>query len=820
MGSARPAGLAVVAFFLLFWSVFTPAVGQNPVGHMVVTTDYELFGTSDLSGGGHVTWTLTGAKADDLRAKILNMFDTYGQIPRGFPFEGTGGTANGDGVLAPLEGVRYTDLLENVLEGSGGTRAQYMQLYPFDLREKNSADPGLGFERSTSGLANTNRTTSGDVEIRFLFEANTSTRSARVSLPTPALAESLYRVFNYEAVQSPTLTAAGVYPGSWPFLEEGGWHIMTTNRCPSGVPSPCAAFWAGNNATGTYANNAVAVSNTTVDNLLAASSPIYVPFDLRFATEAWATFNYTGQVADAQDQLKLEISTDDSFMNWTNLFAAGLDHLPQTPLGAWSIVRVNLTGYLGDRVRLRLNFTSDATGSARGFLIRDFALHAPSFFEGEVDEADTHYLIGPLSFSSPAVRTGGLQVIRTPGGEILFYSSTQNGSAIPNETIRYAAFDFLENPQVLFAVMLVGAYAISRLQHDAYLRYRESHPATYRLAVHKAKWLHRLGSLAIALLVLFYFVPTATWILGVRIFVSGLEYWFAAIALTVILGFGTRAYYSGKLDRATAVEGEETRVVVKKVVIPAGPSGAGAALGTCPHCLREIIGTDPTYRCTCGAMYHLTCAAGLTQCPKCRTPITVDADRTTPDVSMRCESCGELQTVPQGTDPRVAPCSNCSEFLRHLDEGKRYLVVAGNPAIGFAWLRDLTKLGRPAICMTSAAVERMRLEFGVKDVPIVQVSSRGADTIDPKNLDPVGLRSILQITRERKGGVVLYDGLDQIISESSLGDVIGFLRKANDMAFVHGVTVIARISPGVLADEGLRRLNAEFDEYLDLSAQL
>ena len=219
-------------------------------------------------------------------------------------------------------------------------------------------------------------------------------------------------------------------------------------------------------------------------------------------------------------------------------------------------------------------------------------------------------------------------------------------------------------------------------------------------------------------------------------------------------------------------------------------------------------------------MYHLTCAAGLTQCPKCRTPITVDADRTTPDVSMRCESCGELQTVPQGTDPRVAPCSNCSEFLRHLDEGKRYLVVASNPAIGFAWLRDLTKLGRPAICMTSAAVERMRLEFGVKDVPIVQVSSRGADTIDPKNLDPVGLRSILQITRERKGGVVLYDGLDQIISESSLGDVIGFLRKANDMAFVHGLTVIARISPGVLADEGLKRLNAEFDEYLDLSAQL
>jgi len=40
------------------------------------------------------------------------------------------------------------------------------------------------------------------------------------------------------------------------------------------------------------------------------------------------------------------------------------------------------------------------------------------------------------------------------------------------------------------------------------------------------------------------------------------------------------------------------------------------------------------------------------------------------------------------------------------------------------------------------------------------------------------------------------------------------------MAFVNGVTVIARIAPGVLADQEVARLNAEFDEYLDLSAQL
>src|SRR3989441_4576227 len=553
MSSARPAVLAVVTFLLVFWSVFTPAVGQNPAGHMVVTTDYELFGTSDLNGGGHVTWTLTGAKAADLRAKILHLFDEYGQIPRGFPFEGAATSANGDGVLEAAEGANYTDRVENVLEGSGGqgTLVQYIRLWPFDLRQKN-ANPAVGFSLSTSGLANTNLSTSADVEIRMLFEANTTTRNARVSLPTELLADSLYRVFWYDAAQSPNLNASGLYP-AWPFLVEGGWNIVPAPGCPAGVPSPCEALWAGNPATGMYDNNIVAATNTTADPIRAISSDFYKPFDLRFASQAWVTFNYTGQVADARDRLRLQIAHAPAFTDWTNLLFGSTPDLPQTAPGVWPNATVNLTGYLGDRVRLRLNFTSDATGSARGFYIRDFALHAPSFYEGEVVQADTHYLVGPLSFSSPVVRSGSLQVIRTPGGEILSYTSTRNASSVPSETIRYAAFDIFDNPQVLFAVMLVASYAISRFQHGAYLRYRASHSAAYRPAVHRAKWLHRLGALAMGLLLAFYFVPTAAWGPWVRLFVSGLLYWVFSVAPTLVLGFGTRAYYSGKLERAPSV---------------------------------------------------------------------------------------------------------------------------------------------------------------------------------------------------------------------------------------------------------------------------
>src|SRR5438132_9560661 len=122
MGSARPALFALGLVLLLFWSVLPPTVGQASAGHLVVSTDYELFGTSDLRGGGHVTWTLTGDKATDLRLKILHMFDEYPTIPRGFTFEGAPTNANRNSRLEATEGVRYTDLLDIQLEATGRGR--------------------------------------------------------------------------------------------------------------------------------------------------------------------------------------------------------------------------------------------------------------------------------------------------------------------------------------------------------------------------------------------------------------------------------------------------------------------------------------------------------------------------------------------------------------------------------------------------------------------------------------------------------------------------------------------------------------------------
>ena len=794
MRSRRPAFLALLAGLLVFGAAFPIGTAQGPDGHLLVQTDYELIGTSELTGGGHVTWTLSGDRARELRAKVVGLFDEYVIIPPGFTFGlSATGLVGPNGVIDRAEALAFTAYLENELEGTRrgfvGTQVGYFRVDRADLFEAGVV------ERSTTGLLGTDANSSADLQIRFLFNGRSIASDVSTALPSRAFADALHHVFAFEARQSANMT-----PDPWPLLAEGGWHVVTVDGA--------AALWAGDDATGQYANGATNVTRT-------APTEVSVPgLDLRFATSAWTEFEYRGDVADANDALQLEASPGPAYTSW-----AVLDTPPATA-GTWANRTVDLAAYLGQKVRLRLNFTSDAAGTAAGFHVRGFAVHAPSAYEGDLVESTAHYLIGTLSFTDVAVGAGGLNILRTPGGEILFYGASWTTSAPPSDRVRFQTFSVLENPQFLFAVMIASAYFISWSQEAAYDRYRQAHPGVFRPAIRKARWLHALGRASVAALVLLYFVPTAFYNVGVRFFVSGPAYFFLALTLGLSLGFGSRTYYGERMREAPPPALSDERARASETVVPEGPQVPKEVVATCAHCLRGIVDSDRTYRCTCGSVYHLACAAGMMKCANCRKPIAVDIVSKRKTVSMRCESCGELETIPETIDPRTVICEHCGGRLRHLDEGKGYLLIASNPAIVFTWFRDLTKGGRPGLCLTPAAPDRLRLEYGLQGVEVLQVSATARNAIEPKQLDPVGLKAILPLSRAAKGGVLLYDGLEAIVNASSMGDVVRFIRKANDMAFVHGITVIARVAPGVLPGSEVERLSAEFDETIDLVARL
>ncbi len=813
MRSPKPALLAAALALLLFWALAGPAIAQG--GGMVVSSDYELFGTGQLNGGGHVTWTLTGDVAQRLRGDIVDMFDNYTVIPRGFVFGGTATGGNHEGNISVQEGSAYTDLVERVLEAGypistvGGTQIGYFLLDRATLLQK---DVVGGFNRSTSGIVGTDGTWTTPLQIQFLFNGATSTSDITMPLTTQAYAQALFEVFSLQATQA----------GGWPMPlaatvngTTDGWQSLFYDAAHPAV------LWAGNSsdcpapASNCHYDNGMTFGS--VSNM-AAGTASSLPLDLRFASSARISFDYTGAVLDSGDFLQVQVAPEAPTLNWTTLPNGNFSTSQDSP-GAWKTADLNLSAYLGQEVRIRLQFTSDAAGTASGFFLSDFTIHAPSTYSGPILESDAHYLIGPISFSNFQVPSGSPTLIRTPGGEILFYSDAFSTSAPSPDTVRFQSFDVMENPQVLFVVMVVACYLISRLQDSAYDTYREAHPSVYRPAVHKAKWLHWTGRISIAFLILFYFVPTAFFFVGLRLYFNGPAYFFVALALALSLGFGTRAYYQQQLDATPPPAAPEAEDAAEEAAEEEGDEAA--AVAHCTHCLRAIRGNERTYACSCGAVYHLSCAGGLMRCSNCRKPIAgIEVVGRKRSVSMRCGSCGEVQTVPEGADPRTLTCASCGGSLQSLDTGKRYLLVASNPALAFHWLGDLTKGGHPALVFTPAAPERLRLEFGLANAQFLQVAGAGEGAVDARRLDPAGLKAILPLAREGKGGVLLYDGLEQMVAASSMGDMVRFLRKANDMAFVHQITVIGRVGPGTLGETEIQRLAEEFDEVLDLSARL
>ena len=385
MRSRRAVLLAVFLALLSFWGAVS-ADRSQPSGSLTVAADYELFGSSELTGGGHITWTLTGSAAQALRAKILDLFDGYTQLPRGFSNAGLAESAtngNGDGVISLAEGQAYTSAVDRYLEAQGaGNQVGYYLLRKASLFD---TDPNGGFERSTTGIVNADANSTADLQIRFITEGASTVQNLVMNLSTDTYVRALEDIFSFEADQSPTLTAGGLFPGAWPLVEETnlsrpGWHIVTYDASHR-------ALWAGevgsctfgNESTCTYAPNANLSAETSIDPTLVPSVPY---LDLRFASQASVTFNYTGQVADAGDAMEVQIASGPAYSTWTALPNGTFSVGQNTEPGEWRSASVDLSGYLGDRVRLRLLFHSDGSGERPGVVVRVVVVHAPSTDRG------------------------------------------------------------------------------------------------------------------------------------------------------------------------------------------------------------------------------------------------------------------------------------------------------------------------------------------------------------------------------------------------------------------------------------------------------
>jgi len=778
-----------------------------------LSSDLQLLGINTLSGGGHVTWTLTGDAAKALRQRIVALFDAYAWIPRGLAYAGNATGGNGDGVIQGTEAITYTNFLENELEGIrygyGGTDVRFIRINRADLLEKS-----LPVNRSTSGLVGTNANSTEPLEIRFIFNADTVSEDYSFQFSDLRLAHALFKVFDLRQVQT------WVNGDPWPLVRESGWHpvLMTDGQW---------AFWPGNDTTwttdprtGRYDNGRASTSRTATE-----ASVLWL--DLQTGSSANVTFQYLGQLANLGDSLRLQIATEPSYATWSDLATTDGDtSLPDSP--TWRSVTYDLSAYIGQRVRLRLNFTSDASlNDAPGFFVRGFEINAPSVFRGSVESSSTDFLVGLLSFGNFEVRTGRTHVIRTPAGEILLYSASYDSSAPPADTGRFRSFELIENPQFLFGLLLAAAIVNSSTRRRLFARYRKRHPEEYRDGATESRVVKWAARGILILLVLLYFVPSLFAFVGVQsLFVTGVTFLVLVVASTAGLGLGSWAVYRREARFIPPAEAEE--IGAEDVPPPPpdllSPSEAEGLdlrphrILPCARCLEEIEFREDVHKCLCGQTYHRECAADLGQCPNCRRPLGVVEPLEKKMVAAKCPECGEIQLVPESTDLMRTRCETCGAHLKGIDPGSSYLIVASQPEPTWEWFQSLVRNNVPGLALSSTHPEKLRRQYGLQGVELHWLSEGEQDSaaVDPRRLEPELLLILSNFIRHASGGAVLLDGLERLISGNAIEDVVRFLRKVTDLASVHEVTLLASVAPKALGEEDQAALRREFDRVLEV----
>jgi hypothetical protein len=828
--------LAILTFLIA--PSLMPFAQAQMGGRLVVDTDYEVYGLGNLDGGGHLTWTLNDDQASHLREKIVTFFENYTVIPPGFNCEGMDPWTNTPNLeIDSNEGGAYTDFLERYLEnsctGGWGLTDRYLRIYAADKVESQFA-----VERSTDGLVGSTAADTTKLQIRFIFNANTTDGSMRFPLAEPNIADAVHKVFDmdYRSTFHTELNGTGYLK---PFNSLQGWHtaflgtqkVLTTSY----VTSPLAA----NNSIAHwgFANSAV---NTSEARPAFASGQDFSKdyFDLRYAESdpaaTYAEFEYVGFTAEAGDRLRLQVATEASgYSNWVNVNSEdGSPYFGNVPWPTdlsqpWPTIRFPLdmyagqSGNLGQAVKLRLNFTSDGSNMpAPGFFIRNFRLRGDSSYHGLVEFNTITYSVSSSSFSGFDISRGSANLIRTPAGDILLFSISYNkegygpNATTPSDSIYFSTFDFFENAQITFALVVVAAYLIAYYQHRYFLQFKGAHPIRYRPAAAKIGWLHWVGRICIILLILFYFFPGIFTFAAPSLLISGAAMWVLGITFTLSCALGSKFIY---LRQAKYIPPEYEEGGAAAETPP--PPGEPVPTQFCADCLEVIESPANAYKCECGKVYHKLCASELSECPECHRKISVQFPKEKM-ITVQCPTCREVQQVKEGADMARTKCTHCDTVLRALDDGLNYLVIDKDPGTSYSWLLGMARREKPTLCMTTTFPEKVVKEYRLEGADMYWLSDTnpGPKTLDPKRLEFEVIRALSNFAKDFKGGAIILDGLEYLVVENGFDKTFKFIKKVNDLCSVHGTTFIVPITPGALGPDELTMLRKEFDRVEELAA--
>ncbi len=395
-------------------------------------------------------------------------------------------------------------------------------------------------------------------------------------------------------------------------------------------------------------------------------------------------------------------------------------------------------------------------------------------WKGRTEFTQWSYVVGTNSFYDPTYDDGSLYIIRSPAGELLYYSLDVTGGNVPEATIMFDEFNIFENPQILFILVCVFAYFIRHFPKKYFMDYKSMFPQNNYQEAEKSRPLHLLSGIATALIFVIYFFPAM-----VGFFFGGL--------LLIIMG-GVFTALSGVLSQF--IYSKKKKNIPDEVLKSTTTSG--------PRTRRKTVRRTKTRR---------------TVAPTRSTKRPTKIKRT------YCDWCGEFFTVHKERNLLTVDCPSCSKKQRELKEGYNYLFLDPDGNNAFSLLIGFIKEGLPALVITTKMPSKLEEKHGLHRANIMWLSDQVTSEnriLNPKRLDFEITRSIANFSKENERGVIFLDGFEYLLVENGFEKMSKFIKKTTDTCSLNASTYMIYVNPNSISSQELSILKKEFDNIEDL----
>jgi PAS domain S-box-containing protein len=152
-----------------------------------------------------------------------------------------------------------------------------------------------------------------------------------------------------------------------------------------------------------------------------------------------------------------------------------------------------------------------------------------------------------------------------------------------------------------------------------------------------------------------------------------------------------------------------------------------------------------------------------------------------------------------------------------LEAGYIYLILSTETDTSFRIFQDLVKHGAPGLCLSRVLPDTIRKVYSLEKTPILWLTTNKVPNqhcITPSNI--VDLSSaVINFLEKSKDGVVLFDGLEYLISQNNFRSILNLIQLLNDKIMLNRGKIILPLDPDIIDPKELHQIMKEVRLFED-----